>query len=57
MNLYEMEPILNTCGRFVIYGDALNAVEAERERCFRIFMRYYDAQNFTPDEIRAALKP
>jgi hypothetical protein len=52
-----MEPILNPCGRFVIYGDALNAVEAERERCFRIFMRYYDAQNFTPDEIRAALKP
>ena len=56
MNRYEMEPILNTCGR-LIYGDALNAVEAERLRCFRIFMRYYDAQNFTPDEIRAALKP
>ena len=31
--------------------------ELERERCFRIFMRYYDATNFTPDEIRSALKP
>ena len=31
--------------------------ELERDRCFRIFMRYYDATNFTPDEIRSALKP
>ena len=27
MNRYEMEPILNPSGRFVIYGDHLNAVE------------------------------
>jgi len=27
MNRYEMEPILNPSGRFVIYGDHLNAIE------------------------------
>lgn len=27
MNRYEMEPILTPTGRFVIYGDHLNAVE------------------------------
>ena len=27
MNRYEMEPILNPAGRFVIYGDHLNAIE------------------------------
>lgn len=27
MNRYEMEPILNPIGRFVIYGDHLNAIE------------------------------
>ena len=27
MNRYEMEPILNPTGRFVIYGDHLNAIE------------------------------
>ena len=36
MNRYEMEPILNPCGRFVIYGDHLNAIETLKSRVAKL---------------------
>lgn len=58
---YSYEPVPDEIGSFVVFGDVLGAIsrakDEERERCFKIFLRYYDATNFTPDEIRSALKP
>ena len=47
MNRYEMEPILNPIGRFVIYGDHLNAIEELEARVAELEARIFTLHGYS----------
>ena len=57
MNRYEMEPILNPSGRFVIYGDHLNAIEKLESRIGELENRLRDIGDIAHEQSTGPAEP
>lgn len=57
MRRYSFEPTLDDCGSFVVLGDALAAIGAERERCIEKATEWFWSQEggSSPEDLRAFL--